>query len=74
MIKINETPTDMRTPMNHSNVCNQHTLSCIYQKPVQIRVYKPNHYSPHYKILYKPQGENSAQTLSIVAGKSTSKT
>ena len=28
----------MRTPMNQSNVYNQHTLSYIYQKPVQTRL------------------------------------
>ena len=30
--------------------------------PVQISVYKPNHYSPHHKILYKLHGGISAQT------------
>ena len=61
MIKINKTLIDMRTSMNPSNVWNQHTLSCIYQNLVQIRVYKPYHYSPHHKILYKPHVENSTQ-------------
>ena len=51
----------MQTLMNQSNVCNQHTLSCIYQRPDQIRVYKPNHYSAHHKLRYKLHEEISAQ-------------
>ena len=63
----------MRTPMNQSNVYNQHILSCIYQKSVQIKVYKPNHYSPHYKMLYKSHGENLTQTPTTAIKKSTIK-
>ena len=73
-IKTNKTPTDMRTPMNQSNECNQHILSCIYQKLVQIRVYKPIHYSPHHKTYYKRHREKSAQIASTAAKKSTSQT
>ena len=54
MIKTNKTLTYIRTPMNQSNICNQHTLTCIYQKAVQIGFTNQfiTHHTTRYSINY----------------------